>query len=184
MTDSVIIELLWQREERGLQALQTAYGNYLAKLAMNILSPQDAEECVNSALLAIWNAIPPQRPGSLRAFAGRIVRNLCLNRWNAQKAQKRDCGMTQLLGELEDALPDQTTPHQALEAKELGTRISIWLRRQDSEDRKLFLRRYWYGIPVKDLAEEREESPRAVASRLYRLRQSLRQYLEKEGITV
>ena len=92
--------------------------------------------------------------------------------------------MTQLLGELEDALPDQTTPHQALEAKELGTRISIWLRRQYSEDRKLFLRRYLYGIPVKDLAEEREESPRAVASRLYRLRQNLRQYLEKEGITV
>lgn len=184
MTDSAIIELLWQREERGLLALQTAYGNYLAKLAMNILSPQDAEECVNSALLAIWNAIPPQRPGSLRAFAGRIVRNLCINRWNAQKAQKRDCGMTQLLGELEDVLPDCGTPQQTLEAQELGEVISCWLRRQEGEDRKLFLRRYWYGIPVKDLAEERAESARAVASRLYRLRQSLKQFLEKEGVVV
>lgn len=184
MTDSAIIELLWQREERGLLALQTAYGNYLVKLAMNILSPQDAEECVNSALLAIWNAIPPQRPGSLRAFAGRIVRNLCLNRWNAQKAQKRDCGMTQLLGELEDALPDSATPQQAVEARELGEHITRWLRQQDGEDRKLFLRRYWYGIPVKDLAGEREESARAVASRLYRLRQSLKQFLEKEGVAV
>lgn len=184
MTDSAIVELLWQREERGLLALQTAYGNYLVKLATNILSPQDAEECVNSALLAIWNAIPPQRPGSLRAFAGRIVRNLCINRWNAQKAQKRDEGMTQLLGELEDILPDGETPQQAAESRELGETITRWLREQGEADRKLFLRRYWYGIPVKDLAEERAESARAVASRLYRLRQSLKQFLEKEGIVV
>ena len=37
---------------------------------------------------------------------------------------------------------------------------------------------------VKDLAVERAESARAVASRLYRLRQGLKQFLEREGVAV
>lgn len=184
MTEEEIVELLWQREERGLLALQQSLGSWLRRLAEDILSPEDAEECVNSALLAVWNAIPPQRPRSLRAFSGRIVRNLCLNRWNAQRAQKRDWGMTTLLGELEDALPGGDTPQERLEARELGAHISAWLQRQTPEDRRLFVGRYWYGAPVKELAAGRGESARAAASRLYRLRQSLKTHLEGEDVTV
>lgn len=184
MNEEEIVELLWQREERGLLALQQTHGSWLRRLAEDILSPEDAEECVNSALLAIWNAIPPQRPRSLRAFAGRILRNLCLNRWNAQRARKRDWGMTALLGELEDALPGGDTPQEQLEARELGEQISRWLQKQTAGDRTLFVGRYWYGLPVKELAARRGESARAAASRLYRLRQSLKTHLEKETFSV
>lgn len=184
MEDHAIIDLLWQREEAGIVALQERYGGFCSKLACGILPPLDAEECLNSTWLAAWNAIPPQRPGNLRAWLGRVVRNLCLNRWESMKAQKRDCGMAVLLGELEETLPGGQTPQQMLEARELSTVIARWLQAQPAEERKLFLRRYWYGLPVKTLAQERGQTPRAVASRLYRLRQSLKTTLEQEGIVL
>ena len=48
MTDSEIIELYLQRDERAIAETQRLYGNYCEKIARNILGNyQDAQECVN-----------------------------------------------------------------------------------------------------------------------------------------
>ena len=46
----------------------------------------------------------------------------------------------------------------------------------------LFLRRYWFCTPVKDLAAQWGCTPSALSGRLYRLRQSLQKRLEQEEI--
>lgn len=46
----------------------------------------------------------------------------------------------------------------------------------------LFVRRYWNGIALKELAKEQGISPAKLAQRMYRLRNMLREALEKEGI--
>ena len=73
---------------------------------------------------------------------------------------------------------------KAAEAKELSAVIDGWLAGLSKPDRQLFLRRYWYGIPLQDLARERNLSPARVAQKMLRLRQSLRKTLEKEGISL
>lgn len=50
---------------------------------------EDAEEYVNDAYHQAWNTIPPQRPEKLGAWMGKVVRNLALNRWERDHAQKR-----------------------------------------------------------------------------------------------
>ena len=66
MNDLQIIELFWARNEIALSQVQTHYGKAGEAIAQNLLqNSADAEECVNDALLRLWNSIPPQRPNSL-----------------------------------------------------------------------------------------------------------------------
>ena len=106
MEDETIIDLYFAREERAISETGKKYGSYCRSIAFNILhSHEDTEECVSDTYLHTWNTIPPTRPGCLRAFLGRITRNLSFTRWEAARAQKRGGGQTELLlSELETAL--------------------------------------------------------------------------------
>lgn len=183
MEDEAIVALFWQRNENAIAACQQKYGGFCGSIARNILgSAEDAEECVNDALGAAWDSIPPQRPRQLRIFLGCVTRNLALSRWRSANAQKRGSGMCQLLGELEDCVPDVHTPETALENQTLAACIEDWLRGLPKAERVLFLRRYWLGTPLKELAAAAGETPAKLAQRMYRLRGGLRAALEKEGI--
>jgi RNA polymerase sigma-70 factor (ECF subfamily) len=183
MEDTVIIALYWERNERAIEETREKYGSYCYGIAMNLLhSPEDAEETVSDTWHAAWNAIPPEKPSSLRAWLGRVVRNLSLSRWNREHRKKRDPGITELLSELEDCLPSPVTVESALEEKDLAAALDAWLGKLSREDRRLFLRRYWYGTPLQQLAKERGLSPARLAQKMLRLRRSLKTALEKEGI--
>lgn len=71
-----------------------------------------------------------------------------------------------------------------MERRELTAVLERWLESLDREERGLFLRRYWYGETVKDLAAEWGLSPNQMAKRMLRLRRSLKAELEREGIDV
>ena len=183
MTDAEIIQMFWRREETAITETQTRYGAYCTHIAMNILSDrEDAEECVSDTWLQAWNTIPPQKPRSLRAYLGRIVRNLSLNRWNHDHAQKRYSGMEQLLSELEDCIPAPDTAQRKLETAALSEIISDWLETLPRDDRVLFVRRYWYADPVSKIAESYSLPPNRVSVKLSRVRKKLAAYLIKEGM--
>ena len=64
MEDTAIIHLLFQRDEKGLNALSEKYGSEMKSIAYQVCrSREDAEEACNDALLGVWNAIPPSDPG-------------------------------------------------------------------------------------------------------------------------
>ena len=89
MDDATIINLFWARDEAAIPAAQDKYGAYCRAIALGILADaRDADECVNDALLRLWRAIPPERPRSLRAFLGRITRNLAINALRDASRQK------------------------------------------------------------------------------------------------
>ena len=185
MEDTQIIDLYWQRDERAIGETDTKYGSFCHKLAMNILhSFQDSEECVSDAYGRCWDTMPPQRPGSLRAYLGTVIRNLSISRYRAYHAQKRFGGAEVLLSELADCVPAPENVQRTVEAGELSELIGSWLDTLDREDRALFVRRYWNGEAVKELAGELGLRPNALTKRLLRLRESLRRSLEREGVSV
>ena len=147
MEDAQIIELFFARSEDAISELDKKYGKLCHKLADNILaSAQDAEECVNDAYLSTWNAIPPQRPESLPAFVGTLVRRCSITRYRANTAMKRNSHYDMCMEELETFL---ASPQQAMEehyaARELAAAIERFLDTQSKENRVLFMRRYWYA---------------------------------------
>ena len=185
MEDTRIIDLYNRRDELAITETRRKYGPYCNKIAMNLLgSTEDAEECVSDALFAAWRQIPPLIPRSLRAFLGRVTRNLCVSRYRSVKAQKRSCGMAQLLSELSDCLPDGDTLEDQVDSRALTAVITRWLDELPPRDRELFVRRYWFCDSLSDIAAHMEEPPQALSQRAYQLRKSLKNRLEKEGYTI
>lgn len=183
MEDSQIIKLYWSRDEAAPQETNTKYGRMLNAISYNILSNhEDCEECLNDTYCKAWNAMPPKKPNSLAAYLGRIVRNLSINRWHEHRAQKRYNGAELMLSELSDCVPSTNNVENSIETKELSEVISNWLCKLTLDDRVLFLRRYWFGDSVNKLAEECGTTPNKLAGRMYRLRQSLKNSLEREDI--
>ena len=185
MEDAQIIELYWSRDQRAIDETHGKYGGFLTGIAWNILrSHGDAEECVNDTYLRAWNAIPPARPSAFRAWLGRIARNLSLDRWRRDRATRRGGGMEVLLGELEECVPAPQRPERALENQEIASLISGFLRRQSPENRVIFLRRYWYGQDIGEIAAALNCGAGKVKSSLFRTRKALRAHLEQEGVVL
>lgn len=182
MDDSRIIDLLFQRAEGAIDALKTRFGAQLYRIASNILpSPQDAEECVADTYLAVWNAIPPQRPDPLAGFVCKVGRNIALNRLRSNQAQKRDSSYDLSLDELAGCIPGPGL-EETLDSRELGRAIDRFLDTLSKENRVIFLRRYWFGDSVKDIAKFSGLSENLVSVRLNRIRDKLKHYLIKEGL--
>lgn len=185
MDDPQIIALYFQRNETAIRETDRKYGPFCRRMAENILTlREDAEECVNDTYHTAWNTIPPEEPRSLRAFLGRIVRNLSISRWRAGRAQKRYGGMEVLLSELDDCVPAGNLVEESLDRQALAGSIGAWLDGLPEEDRRLFVRRYWYGDAANALAEEIGCTANQMAQRMLRLRKSLKSALEAEGVDI
>lgn len=185
MEDLKIIDLYFERDEAAIVETAAKYGLFCHNIALNILSIEaDAEECVNDAYLQAWNSIPPQRPSKFRAWLGKVIRNIALNLWNKNHRQKRYAGMEQLMDELEDCIPAPETVEHKIEEQELTEVINTWLSSLPRDDRVLFVRRYWNGKTVTELAKETGTGAKKLARHMYSLRQNLRSTLEKGGYSL
>ena len=184
MEDQQIINLFWERSENAIVAIEEKYGSYCRKIADGILqNKEDAEECVNEMYLSAWNSIPPDRPDCLAAYLGRITRNLSLNRVKYHSAQKRGAGQHDLvLSELEDCIPAETNVEQEMDRRLLVKAIEDFLWKQPPQKRNIFVRRYWYLTPIKEIGKVYGMSESKIATLLFRMRKELKGYLEKEGI--
>ena len=89
-----------------------------------------------------------------------------------------------LLSELEDCVPASPSAEAETEAGLVSDCIDRWLDGLPQLDRVAFVRRYWYGQRVDELAAQLGNTPKQMAQRLFRLRGSLRRALEKEGIVL
>lgn len=184
MDDRKIIALLWQRAESAIDALAQKFGSRLMRTAINILSdPQDAEESVNDTYLAIWNAIPPARPDPLCAYVYKTGKNQALKLLRQKTAGKRNSSYDLSLAELSDILTGDTLEEQ-MDARLLGQAIDQFLDTLSKDDRVLFLRRYWFGDSVTQLAQSHRCSAGSISVRLHRIRSRLKDYLYKEGFSL
>ena len=186
MEDHEIIDLYWARDQRAISETAGKYNAFLWNIAWNVLrSHDDADECVNDTYLRTWNAVPPARPTAFRSWLGRITRNLSQDRWKQAKAAKRGGDeMELLLGELDACVPAPHGTEKALEDREIAALISTFLRCLPLETRVIFLRRYWYGESVADIAKRLGCGQGKVKSSLFRTRNALRAYLEQEGVAL
>lgn len=185
MEDREIIELYFKRNEDAISQTALKYGSFCGKIAMNLLSSkEDSEECVNETYYVAWSSIPPQMPNRFRAWLGKTVRNIALNMWDKNHAKKRYSGITAVLEELEECIPSKQSVESRMEQAEITEVVNSWLMTLDSDDRTFFIRRYWNGTPLNILAKSCRISPEKLAQKMYRLRQSLKKALEREGIAL
>ena len=183
LQDEEIVALFLERSEQAIEELNRKYGGQIRRVAEHVLrDPEDAEECASDTCLQVWNSIPPRQPAHLGAYACKIARNLAINRYRSNSAKKRNTLYDVALDELEETVPALSTVETEAEARELADYVNRFLRDLDREDRVLFLRRYWFGDSLSEIAAATGRKPHALSVRLFRLRQKLQDYLKKEGM--
>ena len=183
MEDERIVQMYWDRCDRAITCSQEKYGSFCFGLSYGILeNREDSEECVNDTWLRAWNSIPPQRPQLLAMYFAKIVRRLSFDRWRAEHAQKRGGGeLTLVLEELSQCIPGETETEDLAIAGELAKTVQRFLESLPRRERDLFLRRYFFTETLEESGKRLGISAGHAGVILHRVRDKLRNALEKEG---
>lgn len=180
MNDEEIVELYFARDELAVQSTREKYGGLMLSLAEKTLDGQDAEECLNDALLALWNSIPPNRPKSLKAYACKIIRNLSFKRLHYNLAQKRTAASEISLDELEASLADSFSEARFNDL-EFVEFINGFVKGLNPEMRAVFIKRYFFLDTLPQIAKDLDINEDKVRSMLFRARKRLKRIMtEKE----
>lgn len=186
MTDSEIIELYNQRDERAIRETQTAYGRYCEKIARNILGDeQEALECVNETLLKAWENIPPEQPQILSAYLATLTRNYALLCYRRGAAAKRGKGSAPLvLEDFAELIPSSTNVERIAEHHEIIAEINRYLEALPEVNRTVFVLRFFCFESIPDIADRLGLKKKAVSATLYRTKKQIRKHLDKEGYSL
>ncbi len=183
MEDHQIVDLYWQRNEEAIQETEKKYGRYLLRIAYNVLfDAEDSKESVNDTYMRAWHSMPPNKPGILSTYLGRMTRQLSIDTYRKKHSEKRRCSEYAVsLSELAECVSNEETPEQEVELQILADAISTYLRTLSKETRNIFVCRYYFMDSIREISFYSGNSESKIKSMLYRTRIGLKNYLEKEG---
>ena len=186
MKDQEIVSLYWDRNEDAIHQTQMKYGAYLSKVSYNILADfEDSKECVNDTYLAAWNSMPENRPNNLATYLGKITRQISIDVFRKRHREKRYASEYAVsLDELGDSFTNGVTPEQELDAKLLDEAINRFVSALPEMTQRAFVGRYYFFDSIKEIATYCGLTEGKVKVLLFRTRQKLKVYLNKEGFEV
>ncbi len=183
MEDEKIVALYWERNENAIRETDRKYGSYCYAIAYNVLhSHEDSEECVNDTWNGAWNAMPPEKPTRLQGFLARMTRNIAIDRYRHDSAQKRSAEVESAIDEYWECIPNKDASIE--DEFVLKQAINGFLATLDLRTRVIFMRRYWYSMSVKDIANCMRLSEGHVSVILHRTRSKFKNYLTKNGVFI
>ena len=183
LDDNRIVNLYLLRDETAISQTAEKYGNRLRNVAYGIVEDLNtAEECENDTYMEAWNSIPPHEPRNyLFAFLARITRHIALDFCKERSRLKRNAFICELSAELEQCIPAPDDTERSIDAIMLCEAINTFLATLTDEKRNIFMRRYWYMDSIASISRNYGLTQSKVKSMLFRSRNQLREYLEKEG---
>lgn len=186
MDDEKIVDLYWARKEEAISRTDEKYGPYLFKIAYNILADsEDSHESVNDTYLKAWNSMPPARPGVLSTYLGKITRHLSIDIYRMKHRQKRvQSEYVTSLSELSDCVSGGNQTEEIVDVHMLADALNSYLATLQPQVRNVFIGRYYFMDPLKDIAAYYGMSIPKIKSMLFRTRQGLKEYLRQEGFEI
>ena len=183
ISDHELIELYLARDHTAIELTMKKYGRRLMRFALGFLGDErDAEECVNDAYLKAWNSIPPQHPDLVFPYLARICRFTAYDMIEKRNTAKRG-QVVALTREMMECIPD-TSGDMDMAGEELTALLNRFLGTLSKDNRALFIRRYWFGESVRDIALHFGFSESKVKTSLHRTRKKLKKFLVKKGVFI
>ncbi len=184
LDDIKIVEMFFARDQSALVHTSQKYGTRLRNLSYGIVRDiGTAEECENDTYKKAWDSIPPNEPNDyLYAFLARIARNISLNCCRDRNRLKRSAYICELSDEMQQCIPSPDTCESKIDDLIFAEALNTFLSSLSQQKRAMFLRRYWFMDSIEDIAKRFRCSESKVKTTLFRTRNKLRDYLEKEGI--
>ncbi len=186
MSDEQIVELYWQRDQQAIKETDIKYRKFLLSIAYNILHDTgDSEECLNDTYIGAWNSIPPARPTLLQAYLAVIMRRTAIDCYKARTRQKRiSSELTVSLSEVGDFIAGGDDAFSDTDARELGRVISEFVRSLSDRRMYIFMSRYYFPRPIKEIARLLGCSESTVHKEIAAIKCDLKEKLEKEGYAI
>ena len=171
MRDQEIIRLLLERDERGIDELMKQYGSLIRYIIRPVVpDSEDAKECLSDVTMRIWDKIGlyDERKGGFSVWITAVARNTALN-------FAKDLRRNPDSGEIPQDTPSGgMTPEEGVIQRERQAKLEAAIRSLSGTDKILFYRRYYYMQSVKQISAETGMTLKSVESRLYRLKQRLK----------
>lgn len=186
IADEQIIELYWRREEKAIQETDKKYGQFLFRIAYNILHERlDCEECQNDTYLGVWNAIPPTRPTVFPAFITQIMRRIAINRYKEKASKKRiPSELTISMEDVNGTLHGDDSGAVKYEMAEVGKIINNYVRELSDRQRYIFIDRFYLAESVETIATDLSISVPTVYREIDKIKHSLKLYLEWNDVYI
>ena len=181
MQDKELIELYFERDESAITETDIKYGRLCRKISFGILhNNEDSEECINSSYLKVWNAIPPKRPDNFCGYICKIVKNTAITIYKKVSKQEEN----EIYTELDSVVNYNSNVEKKLESSIISSLLNQFLLKQSEKNRTVFVARYYYNMPCKDIAEIIGVTENAVKLNLSHTRKKLSDFLLKNGIEI
>ena len=177
MTEEQLVKALGRSDLSALEALMDRYTPYVSSVVARILRnrPADAEELTADVFLALWAHAGELNPEQgLRPWLGAVARNRAAD-W--LRTHKEAAPLPE-----DAAAPGGADPQAEAERREWAARLWDAVEGLDEPDRTLFLRYYYCGDKLKDIARALGLTQTAAKQRLFRGRKALRDTLTKGGV--
>lgn len=183
MEDQLIIELFHERSEQAIQSVSDKYGNLCRTVSKRILSStEDVEECINDTFLILWNTIPPQNPNSLSAYICKVLRNVSIQRYRYNTAEKRNASYDVSIDELVEYLGGTDNVQKHMEEQEMADALNHFLKQCKKVDRVIFVKKYVFFMETDEIAKEMHLSKNYVNVHLHRMKKKLKAYIAEGGL--
>ncbi|WP_297959821.1 RNA polymerase sigma factor [uncultured Ruminococcus sp.] len=181
ISDDLIIELYRNEPDKALKFTENKYGRLCRRLISNFLRvPEDAEECYNDFLLNMWRSVPEQQPDNLKAFSCRVARNHAMKKLEYNHSQKRDYPRTSF-DELCEFISDVGNAEEEYDGTYLREQINTFLSGLPELERQVFVKRFFFGYSVKEIARSLDIVSFRISNMLFRSKKQLRAFLEKNN---
>jgi RNA polymerase sigma-70 factor (ECF subfamily) len=175
VTDELDLFRVWARKIRNsdasaLEAFFRAVHAPLVRYASKFVAESAADDVVQDAFIRLWEGrerIDPSQ--SIKAFAYRTVRNLCLNQIRDGKTREK------LLAEQYQARTEATAnPEDELAREEFAARLKGWIHELPERQREALELSRFHGMSHEEVAEAMGVSPRTVNNHLVKALRSIR----------
>ncbi|MDZ7780738.1 MAG: RNA polymerase sigma-70 factor [Gemmatimonadota bacterium] len=174
-SDDLDLFRVWARKIResdaaALEAFFRAVHGPLVRYATRFVAESTAEDVVQDAFVRLWESRARIDPGqSLKAFAYRTVRNLCLNRIRDAKTQEK------LLSERYEApTVSAPEPDEELAREDFADRLRGWIAELPERQREALELSRFHGLSHEQVAEAMGVSPRTVNNHLVKALHAIR----------
>jgi RNA polymerase sigma factor (sigma-70 family) len=112
------------------------------------------------------------------------MRQIAIRRYREKSRKKRIPSQLTISLEELDAISNDSSVEEVYEAKEVGRLITEYLKQLNERQRYIFIDRYYLAEPVEKTAAELSISVRTAYNEIEKIKQGLKDYLERNGVHV
>ena len=177
MDESKILKRLKAGDEAALGWFIERYTGYVSSIVYSLigqaLGQADIEEVTADVFLALWESREKVRPGKVRPWLSAVARNTALNRLRQRHME--------LPFEEDILVINSPGPEAAYSKKELARIVRRTVDSLPYPEKEIFLRHYYYGQKVKEIARQLNLNESTVKTKLRRGREALGRSLQEGG---